>query len=47
MSRNIVISFLAFIFLSQFLIPPIRAEEIVQALSLKEAREMKLQYSCS
>src|SRR3989338_2696627 len=40
MSRNIVISFLAFIFLSQFLIPPIRAEEIVQALSLKEALSM-------
>jgi cobalt-zinc-cadmium efflux system outer membrane protein len=36
MSRNIRILFLSFIFLSQFLIPPIRAEETGEALSLKE-----------
>ncbi|MCB9772635.1 MAG: TolC family protein [Candidatus Omnitrophica bacterium] len=36
MSRNIRILFFSFIFLSQFLIPPIRAEETGEALSLKE-----------
>ena len=37
MSKNIRISFLTFIFLSQFLIPPMRAAEISDTLSLKEA----------
>lgn len=36
MSRNIRILFFSFVFLSQFLIPPIRAEETGEALSLKE-----------
>jgi len=40
MSRNILISFFTFIFLSQFLIFPIRAEEVTEALSLKEALSM-------
>ena len=37
MSRNILISFLTFIVLSQFLIRPIRAAEVSDALNLKEA----------
>ena len=37
MSRNILILLFTFIFLSQFLIPPIRAAEVSDALSLKEA----------
>ena len=40
MSRNIVILFFIFIFLSQFLISPVRAEEVTEALSLKEALSM-------
>ena len=40
MIRNIRISFFTFIFLSQFLIPPVRAEEITEILSLKEALSM-------
>lgn len=37
MSRNIRILIFAFVFLSQFLVPPIRAEEGGEALSLQEA----------
>ncbi|OGX37193.1 MAG: hypothetical protein A3D87_09225 [Omnitrophica WOR_2 bacterium RIFCSPHIGHO2_02_FULL_50_17] len=40
MSRNIKILFFTLIFINQFLIPPIRAEEAGEALSLKEALSM-------
>ncbi len=40
MSRNIRILFISIIFSSQFLIPPIRAEETGEALSLKDTLSM-------
>ena len=40
MSKSIRTLFFTFIFLSQCLIPPVRAEEITEALSLKEALSM-------
>src|SRR3989338_6977358 len=40
MSRNIKILFFTLIFINQFLIPPVRAEEITEILSLKEALSM-------
>src|SRR3989338_589920 len=45
MSRNIVILFFIFIFLSQFLISPVRAEEVTEALSLKEALSMAYEHN--
>jgi cobalt-zinc-cadmium efflux system outer membrane protein len=40
MNKNLRILFFIYLFINQFLIPPIRAEEVGEALSLKEALSM-------